>query len=209
MAKDSGATLTPPVNDQDHAEGPGDALVTLVEYGDFECPHCGRAYPIVKAVQHHFGARLQFVFRNFPIKTSHPHAHHAAEAAEAAATAGQFWQMHDLLFEHQDALEDDDLAGYAAELGLDAKQAAADLASGRYAARVRQHFMSGVRSGVNGTPTFFLNGVRYDDSWDRETLTSAIDSVLETHTDARGVRAMQKRTGGTAANERSRSRMRD
>jgi protein-disulfide isomerase len=170
-----GPTLTPAVSDRDHVQGTQTASVTLVEYGDFECSHCGRAYPIVKAIQKHFGSRLRFVFRNFPVSTSHPHAQHAAEAAEAAAAAGKFWEMHDRLFEHQRALDDGDLAGYAAELGLDATQFMNDLRSGRYAPRVREHFMSGVRSGVNGTPTFYLHGVRYDASWDREVLISAID----------------------------------
>jgi protein-disulfide isomerase len=170
--------LTPPVSDGDHVEGPETAAVTLVEYGDFECPHCGRAYPIVKNVQKHFGQRLRFVFRNFPISTSHPHAQHAAEAAEAAGARGKFWEMHDRLFENQDTLEDEDLAGYAAELGLDAAQVIDELRGGRYAPRVREHFMSGVRSGVNGTPTFFLNGIRYDASWDGDTLIAAIDAGL-------------------------------
>jgi protein-disulfide isomerase len=173
-------TLAPPVSEADHADGPETALVTLVEYGDFECPHCGRAHPIVKHVRKHFGQRLRFVFRNFPISTGHPHAQHAAEAAEAAGARGRFWAMHDRLFENQDALEDEDLAGYAGELGLDAAQVMEELGTGRYAPRVREHFMSGVRSGVNGTPTFLLNGVRYDASWDRDTLIAAIDASLET-----------------------------
>jgi protein-disulfide isomerase len=155
-------SLTPPVSARDHAQGPPDAPVTLVEYGDFECPHCGRAYPIVKAVQARMGNELRFVFRNFPLTKSHEHAEHAAEMAEIAGQDGKFWEMHDLLFEHQDALEDEDLIGYAASLGIDAKRAAAALAQGLFRDRVREDFASGVKSGVNGTPTFFINGARYD-----------------------------------------------
>src|SRR5579862_4735515 len=110
MADDDRARLTLPVTSRDHADGAADAAVTLVEYGDFECPHCGRAYPIVKAVQRELGHRLRFVFRPFPLAESHPHAQHAAEAAEAAAAQGAFWPMHDALFEHQQALDDAHLA---------------------------------------------------------------------------------------------------
>lgn len=154
--------LTPPVSARDHAQGPADAPVTLVEYGDYECPTCGRAYPIVKAVQRGMGNDLRFVFRNFPLAKSHPHAEHAAEMAEAAGHEGKFWRMHDLLFENQDALEDEDLIGYAASLDIDPLWAAAALAQGLFRERVREDFASGVKSGVNGTPTFFINGARYD-----------------------------------------------
>jgi predicted DsbA family dithiol-disulfide isomerase len=154
--------LTPPVGARDHAQGPADAPVTLVEYGDFECPRCGWAYPIVKAVQARMGNELRFVFRNFPLAKSHEHAEHAAEMAEAAGHKGKFWPMHDLLFENQDALEDEDLVGYAASLGIDPQWAAAALEQGSFRERVREDFASGVKSGVNGTPTFFINGVRYD-----------------------------------------------
>ena len=156
------ARLTPPVSARDHAQGPADAPVTLVEYGDYECPHCGRAYPIVKAVQRSMGNDLRFVFRNFPLTKSHEHAEHAAEMAEAAGEQGKFWEMHDRLFENQDALENEDLFGFAASLGIDRAWAAAALAQGVFTARVREDFASGVKSGVNGTPTFFINGARYD-----------------------------------------------
>jgi protein-disulfide isomerase len=156
------ARLTPPVTARDHAQGPPEAPVTLVEYGDFECPHCGRAYPMVKAVQRSLGHNLRFVFRNFPLAKSHEHAEHAAEMAEAAGQHGKFWEMHDLLFEHQEALEDDNLVAYAASLGIDAAGAAAALVEGTFSARVREDFASGAKSGVNGTPTFFINGARYD-----------------------------------------------
>jgi protein-disulfide isomerase len=168
--------LTMPVTeDRDHIQGPADAAVTLVEYGDFECPYCGAAYPIVKELQARMGDRLRFVFRNFPITTSHPHAEQAAEAAEAAAIQGSFWQMHDLLYENQKRLRDEDLRAYAEKLGLDLASFANELAEHVHAARVREDFMSGVRSGVNGTPTFYINGERHDDSYDFETLLVALE----------------------------------
>jgi protein-disulfide isomerase len=168
-----------PVGPRDHAQGPADAPLTLVEYGDFECPHCGRAYPIVKELQRRLGEDLRFVYRHFPLTRNHPHAEHAAEMSEAAAQHGKFWPMHDLLFEHQDALEDEDLVGYAASLGMAPEDAAKALAGGRFEARVREDFTSGVHSGVNGTPTFFINGQRYDGPWDLllETLRQALISL--------------------------------
>jgi protein-disulfide isomerase len=174
MALRDDGRLTPAVTPNDHAEGPEDAAVTLVEYGDYECPHCGRAYPIIKQIQERFGAGLRFVFRNFPLTEAHAHAQHAAEAAESAAVMGRFWQMHDALFEHQRALGDRDLVAYGAAVGVDESQLARDLAEHTYASRVREDFRSGVRSGVNGTPTFFINGIRYDDAWDLESLTEAL-----------------------------------
>ena len=169
------ATLVPPVGEDDHSQGPASAPVTLVEYGDFECPHCGRAYPIVRAVQRRLGERLRFVFRQFPLTEIHPHAQHAAEAAEAAAAQGKFWEMHGRLFERQFALEDENLIEYATDLGLDAPRVARELAAHTYKPQVRDDFMSGVRSGVNGTPTFFINGVRHDDAWDEESLVAALE----------------------------------
>jgi protein-disulfide isomerase len=171
----SGGRLTPPVGEQDHVAGPPDAPLTLVEYGDYECPYCRMAYPIVKAAQRELGDRLRFVFRNFPLAEIHPHARHAAQAAEAAAAQGKFWAMHDMLFEHQDALEDADLVRYAELLGLDADRVARELNAGTYAKRVRDDFRSGVRSGVNGTPTLFVNGERYEGSWaDEEAFVRAL-----------------------------------
>ena len=171
-----GAGLTMPVSeDRDHIQGPADAAVTLVEYGDYECPYCGAAYPIIKEVQTRMGARLRFVFRNFPITTSHPHAEQAAEAAEAAANQGRFWEMHDLLYENQRHLGDRDLHGYADRLGLDLETFDKELAGHVYAERVREDFMSGVRSGVNGTPTFYINGARHDDSYESESLLAALE----------------------------------
>ena len=170
-------SLTPPVDERDHALGRPGAPVTLVEYGDYECPDCGRAYPIVKTVQRRLGPRLRFVFRNFPLRESHPHAQRAAEAAEAAGAQGKFWEMHDRLFERQFALDDHALMEYAADLGLDAERFRADLRDGTYRARVRDDFRSGVLSGVNGTPTFFVNGVRHDGAWDAESLVAALEAA--------------------------------
>jgi formate-nitrite transporter family protein len=164
----TGAQLRPPVGEADHVSGPDDAPVTLVEYGDFECPHCGRAYPIVESVRRQLGNRLRFVYRHFPLTEIHPHAHHAAEAAESAGAQGKFWEMHHALFEHQDALDDPSLVRHAGELGLDSARVARDLESGMYRDRVRDDFRSGVRSGANGTPTFFVNGERYDGPWFEE-----------------------------------------
>ncbi len=178
-AADESGDLSLAVGARDHAQGPANAPVTLVEYADYECPHCGRAYPIVKNVQHHFSDRLRFVFRNFPITTVHPHAQHAAEAAEAAASQGRFWEMHDALFEHQNALDDRHLGQYADSAGLDRARFDRELKDGTHAHHVREDFMSGVRSGVNGTPTFFINGRRYDDSWDAATLIGALEEALK------------------------------
>jgi len=170
------AVLTMPVAEgRDHVQGPADAPATLVQYGDYECPYCGAAYPIIKEVQARMGERLRFVFRNFPISTSHPHAEQAAESAEAAAAQGRFWDMHDLLYENQRHLRDDDLHAYAEQLGLDVEVFDRELAEHVNAARVHEDFLSGVRSGVNGTPTFYINGVRHDDSYDTETLLTALE----------------------------------
>jgi protein-disulfide isomerase len=173
---ESNAAPTVPVTeDRDHIRGPADAAVTLVEYGDYECPYCGAAYPIVKEVQARMGDRLRFVFRNFPITSSHPHAQQAAEAAEAAGSQGRFWQMHDLLFENQRHLSDPDLRAYAEKIGLAVEQFDNELAEHVHAARVHEDLMSGARSGVNGTPTFLINGARHDDSYDTEPLLAALE----------------------------------
>jgi protein-disulfide isomerase len=172
--------LAPGVRDSDHAVGPASAPVTLVQYGDYECPHCGAAYPILKTLLQRFGDRLRFVFRNFPLSESHPHAEHAAEAAEAVADLGgnaAFWAMHDTLYEHQSALEDEDLAGYASDVGVDRKAVERALDNHTYRSRVREDFKSGVLSGVNGTPTFFVNGTRFDGNWsDIETFAAALQA---------------------------------
>ena len=166
-------TMEPLDEAVDHVRGSRTGRL-IVEYGDYECPYCGAAYPIIKEVQARMGARLRFVFRNFPITTSHPHAEQAAEAAEAAAAQGRFWPMHDVLYENQKRLGAADLRGYAEQLGLDVEPFDQELAEHVHAERVREDFMSGVRSGVNGTPTFYINGARHDDSYDIETLLAAL-----------------------------------
>ncbi|HVE78765.1 MAG TPA: thioredoxin domain-containing protein [Gemmatimonadaceae bacterium] len=168
--------LARPVTERDHAAGPADAPVTLVEYGDYECPHCGRAHPIVKRLLARAGDRVRFVYRNFPLSEIHPHAMHAAEAAEAVPEAGgEFWTMHDELFAHQHRLDDPALVAYASAAGADPDDVAVALAEERYLERVRADFIGGVRSGVNGTPTFFINGERHDGPWDEITLLAALD----------------------------------
>lgn len=164
--------LRPDVGPDDHHAGAMDAPITLVEYGDFECPWCFRAHPIVLALQRRFDEKLNFVFRNFPLSDLHPSAMHAAEAAESVnATTGAdaYWRMHHLLYEHQqdapDALDDAHLLAYAEEAGADPARVRHDLDAGTHRERVRADFASGVRSGVNGTPTFFINGVRFDGDW--------------------------------------------
>lgn len=172
------ARLRIPVAPEDHMQGDPDAPVSLVEYGDYECPHCGRAYPIVKRVQKHFGKRLLFVFRNFPLTQSHPYAEPAAETAEFAAAGGKFWPMHDLLFENQDSLGPDLFVELAEQLDLDPVALVESLETHEFAARTRADFAGGVRSGVNGTPTFFINGLRHDAPFDYEYLVEAIDASL-------------------------------
>jgi len=171
------ARLSVPVGERDHVSGGSSAAVTLVEYGDYECSHCGEAYPIVKAIQSEMGDKLRFVFRNFPLAQAHIHAQDAAESAEIAGEEGKFWEMHDMLFEHQNALTEDDLIRYATEVGADPETFSEELRGHTRKERVREDFLSGVKSGVNGTPTFFINGVRFDSSWDKETLTAALNSA--------------------------------
>jgi len=172
------AELVLPVSStRDHCRGPDNAPVTLLEYGDYECPYCGKAYFIIKSIQDHFGDQLCFAFRNFPLTHVHPHAQHAAEAAEAAGAQGKFWEMHDMLYENQVALDDPSLREYALALELDMERFDTDMMTHVHAKRVREDFMSGIMSGVNGTPTFYLNGIRYDDSWDDRSLTAAIEEL--------------------------------
>lgn len=169
--------LTVPVNENDHIQGADDAPVTLVEYGDYECSHCGEAYPIVKKLQKKMGDKMRFVFRNFPLTQMHPHAMQAAEAAEIAAAQDKFWEMHDILYENQKALGDESLIAYAEAVGLDAEDFAEDLENDAYEEKVRADFMGGVESGVNGTPTFFINGIRHNQPWDYETLLAALEKA--------------------------------
>ena len=170
---------TVPLAGHDHVQGPIDAPFALVEYGDYQCPYCGAAYPMIKAIQKHLGNKLCFAFRNFPLATMHEYAQHAAEAAEAAGAQGKFWEMHDTLFENQNALDDEDLAGYAAEIGLDAKRLIGEVLSGAYTKRVREDFRGGARNGVNGTPTFFVNGVRYDGEPTAEGIMAALTERIQ------------------------------
>ncbi|PTL75956.1 disulfide bond formation protein DsbA [Vitiosangium sp. GDMCC 1.1324] len=170
--------LIPPVSERDHALGPAEARVTLVEYGDYACPACGEAYPIIKTVQQRLGAQVRIIFRNFPLSESSPHARLAAFAAEAAAPQGRFWEMHDLLFENQESLEPDDLIGYAELLGLDLERFDQDAGSRAVAERVRADFLGGARSGVTGTPSFFINGQRYDGSLAARPLFDALEAAV-------------------------------
>ncbi len=171
------ARLSEPVGPADHGIGPEDAAVTLVQYGSYDCPHCRQAMGIVEEVRRTCGAPLRYVYRHFPNETRHSSAHRAAEAAESAGTQGKFWEMHALLLNRQNALDDANLLAYAAELGLDVRKIAADLESGVHAAEVRRQFQSGLDSGVHSTPTFFINGERHDDYWDAETLCDAVQSA--------------------------------
>lgn len=179
MSQIENRTLTAPVNERDHVRGSDDAPVTLVEYGDFECPYCGDIYPIVRRILNRVGTRVRFVFRHFPLTEQHPHAQQAAEAAEAAGAQGRFWEMYDMLYQHQDALSRADLIGYAEELELDTERFADELDRGVYEERIREDFMSGIRSGANATPTFYVNGERYDGAYEFEPLLGAIADAGE------------------------------
>jgi protein-disulfide isomerase len=174
----SGSDLALPVNDEDHFAGNPDAPVVLVEYGDYECPFCGQAYPIVQLLRRQSGDELAFAFRNFPLVQAHPHALVAAEAAEAAGLQGRFWPMHDTLFTHQDALEPENLLLYARALDLDLERFVADANSEDVARRIERDIESGVASGVPGTPTFFVNGRRHTGSFAPESLGAAIERAL-------------------------------
>lgn len=173
--------LRPPVSSRDHLDGDPSAPIVLVEYGDYECPYCGAAYPVVKALQKQFRGRMCFVFRNFPLTEAHPHAEHAAEAAEAAGEAGRFWEMHDAIFEHQNALDDKHLVRYAEAIGVSGSVIAQTLETERFAAHIRQDFLGGVRSGVNGTPSFFINGEKYDGQYDLASLAAAAQAAEHSH----------------------------
>jgi protein-disulfide isomerase len=178
-------TLT--IQSDDHVAGSENAAITLLAYCDFECPYCGRAYPVIKRLQARSAERLRFVFRHFPLNHKHPLAQQAAEATEAANAQGQFWAMHDLLFEHQDALEERDLFSYAEALGLDVGRFERELAGRVHEERVNRDVRSGRGSGVTGTPTFFLNGFRHTDEETLERLVIRMSEggphefVAETH----------------------------
>ena len=167
------------VNDEDHIQGSADANCTLVEYGDYECPHCGHAYPIVKKVQKHFGKKLRFVFRNFPLAEMHPNAESAAEIAEFAGAHKKFWEMHDALFENQEQLGGPLYLRLAQELALSPQALRESVEKREFLSHVKSDFTGGVRSGVNGTPTFFINGKRHDASFEYADLVEAIDAALQ------------------------------
>ncbi len=171
-------SLKPDVSSQDHSQGSTDAAVTLVEYGDYQCGYCGEAYSLVKDAQEALGAKMRFVFRNFPLAEAHPHATAAAQAAEAAARQGKFWEMHDMLYENQEALSSQDLMSYAHEVGLDPDQFKKDIGSDTISDKVEADFEGGARSGVNGTPSFFVNGQKYEGDWLDGALTDFLRSQL-------------------------------
>ena len=176
--------LRPPVSEHDHAAGPADAPLTLVEYGDYQCPHCAAADPAVRAVQKAFGKELRFVFRNFPLAEMHPAAEPAAEFAEGAAVQGKFWEAHDAIFAWSrrhgpPSLGPEAFASIAVTLKLEAEKLEAEVSSHRYLERIKNDFNSGIRSGVNGTPSFFINGVRFDGAPTVEDLTDALRAALE------------------------------
>jgi len=172
------STLTEPIGPRDHVLGPPNAPARLVEYGDYECPYCARAHYEVAEVLRRVGNHVRYAYRQFPLTQLHPHALLAAQAAQAAGIEGRFWPMHSILFEHQRALEPSDLIGYAETLGIDVRRFARDLRSGVHLPQIEAAFRSGVQSGVNGTPTFFLNGARIEGRWDADSVTSAIHAVL-------------------------------
>jgi protein-disulfide isomerase len=171
--------LRPPISEKDQIQGPVHAALELVEYGDYQCPHCGRAYPIIKRVQQELGDALKFIFRNFPLSEAHPQAFAAAVAAEAAGKQNAYWEMHDMIFENQPLLDQSPFVDFARALRLDVAQFEADLADPDLAAKVEADFDSGIRSGVNGTPSFFINGVRYDDSWEEKRLLAQLKKSLK------------------------------
>ena len=163
------------VNDEDHVAGPASAVVTLLEYGNFECIHCGQAYPILKQVRNLLPNDLRFVFRHFPTVQTHPHSLRAAEAAEAAGSQGKFWEMHDELFTHQTALEDRDLMRYARRIGLDLDKFSQALSESVFLSQLQASYeLSLFDEHITGTPTLYLNGTRYTGSTDLQTLLEAI-----------------------------------
>jgi protein-disulfide isomerase len=175
VSTSSGAVLADSVMPgRDHIRGTADAPVTLLEYGDYECPFCAAAHPIVTTIEATLGSTLRFVFRHFPLTTVHPHAQLAAEAAEAAGVQGEFWAMHEVLFRNQQDLGPKSLARYARDLDLDLAAFSKDLIEHTHLPKVRAHFAGGVMSGVNGTPAFYINGVRYDGAWDLAALSAAL-----------------------------------
>lgn len=178
MSTSSRYQLSQPVEQNDHTIGPEDAPVTIVEYGDYECPYCGRAAHQLKEIQERTINQVRIVYRHFPNRAVHPNAKFAAEAAEAAGAQGKFWEMHHLLFEHQDQLGEGSLYQFAEQLELDMDQFRHDLEQHTYAGVVRDQLRSGLESGVRGTPTWFINGRRYEGAWDAESMIEAIEQPL-------------------------------
>src|SRR5215208_217817 len=187
-----------PVVTRDHARGPKEAPVTLVKYGDYECPYCGEANPVIKELQERVGEQVRFVFRHFPLDSAHPRARRAAQAAEAAASQGRFWEMHDLLYENQDELGEEDLMRYAAELGLDLRRFGEDLANDDHAWRIEEDRLGGDRAGVRGTPTFFVNGVRYTGTIVLDGLLAAVEEAASSSGASLGEGGVAERTGPLA-----------
>ena len=171
------STLTSPVNKFDHVQGNVKAPLQLVEYGDYECPHCGRANAVIKKIQEVMGDELVYVFRNFPLEEAHPHAMHAAIASEAADAQEKFWEMHDLLFLNQQHLDDDNLVVFARQIGLDIILFEQDFEKPDLQEKVEEDFESGVRSGVNGTPSFFINGEKYNGLWEGDELLQHLQNL--------------------------------
>lgn len=171
------AHLTIPVSERDHAIGPISAPLVLVEYGDYQCPYCGTAYPVLKELREAFGAELTFVFRNFPLTSIHEHAQRAAETAEWAGLAGRFWEMHDYLYEHQDRLDDRGLRSAATTLALDSRELQEAWDSHALIPRLKQDFLGGIQSGVTGVPKLFMNGARYDGLVGVAELTAALQAA--------------------------------
>lgn len=172
------AILRDPITSVDHTQGPDNALVTLLEYGDYQCPYCGMAHPVIKRLQRQFGTRLRFVFRHFPLTELHQYAEPAAESAEFSGAHGRFWEMHDLLYANQDHLGVPLLFFAVRSLGLSEHALRDALAHATYAPKVRRDFLTGVRSGVRGTPTLFLDGERYEGAVEYASLTAAIADRL-------------------------------
>ncbi|WP_088892349.1 DsbA family protein [Leptolyngbya ohadii] len=172
------SVLTAPVSQRDHIQGSEAAIVTLVEYGDYQCPHCAEVHKIIGAIQQQLGNSLRFVFRHFPQSELHPDSLHAAEAAEAAGSQGKFWEMHDRLFAAQNALDDGSLVEYAVDLNLEINQFLSEMAGDVHLPRITQDQESGTASGVCSTPALFLNGSRYCGSTNHNRLFEAIDRLI-------------------------------
>lgn len=167
-----------PVNSNDHISGNLDAPLELVEYGDYECPHCGFAYPIVKGIQQQLAGDIKFVFRNFPLSKIHPHAFSAAVATEAAGLQDRFWEMHDIVFENQKKLNAENISRFAFTLGLDMERFENDIKQESLIEKVEKDFESGIRSGVNRTPTFFINGEKFEGEWINNQLLQYLQGIL-------------------------------